>query len=219
MKCMPKILIAFLIFLISISFSYSQNIEVFKFTDEELSNLKVRKVRGAKNMTKYNILTEDGANILKAEVESGGSGLGKEAPIDLNQTPFLNITWKVEKGLPGIDEKSKKGHDFAARFFVVKKTGMTPLSNKAINYVFSSNSSIGENWPSPYTKSSIDYVLSSIDKNKNEWVTVKTNVKEDYKRFHNLNVDILDGVAIMVDTDQSKSKAISYYKNIYFSAE
>ena len=219
MNFMPKIFIAILIFLSSISLSYSQNIKVFKFTDEELSNLKVRKVRGAKNMTEYSILAEDGANILKAEVENGGSGLGKEAPIDLNQTPFLKITWKVEKGLPGIDEKSKKGHDFAARFFVVKKTGMTPLSNKAINYVFSSNSSIGENWPSPYTKSSIDYVLSSIDKNKNEWVTVKTNVKEDYKRFHNLNVDILDGVAIMVDTDQSKSKAISYYKNIYFSAE
>ena len=216
---MSKLLIAFLIFLFSISFGYSQNIEVFKFTDEELSNLKVRKVRGAKNLTEYNILNEDGANILKAEVENGGSGLGKEAPIDLNQTPFLNITWKVEKGLSGIDEKSKKGHDFAARFFVVKKTGMTPLSNKAINYVFSSNSSIGENWPSPYTKSSIDYVLSNTDKNKNEWVTVKTNVKEDYKRFHNLNVDILDGVAIMVDTDQSKSKAISYYKNIYFSSE
>ena len=216
---MPKIFIAILIFLSSISFIYSQNIKVFKFTEEELSNLKVRKVRGAKNMTEYNILTEDGLNILKAEVENGGSGLGKEAPIDLNQTPFLNITWKVEQGLPGIDEKSKKGHDFAARFFVVKKTGMTPLSNKAINYVFSSNSSIGENWPSPYTKSSIDYVLSSIDKNKNEWVTVKTNVKEDYKRFHNLNVDILDGVAIMVDTDQSKSQAISYYKNIYFSSE
>ena len=216
---MPKIFIAILISLSSMSFSYSQNIEVFKFTDEELSNLKVRKVRGAKNMTEYSILTEGGANILKAKVENGGSGLGKEAPIDLNQTPFLNITWKVEKGLHGIDEKSKKGHDFAARFFVVKKTGMTPLSNKAINYVFSSNSSIGENWPSPYTKSSIDYVLSSIDKNKNEWVTVKTNVKEDYKRFHNLNVDILDGVAIMVDTDQSKSQAISYYKNIYFSSE
>jgi len=219
MNSMPNLYIVFLIFLYSISFSYAQNIEAFKFTDEELSNLKVRKARGAKNLTEYNILNEDGVNILKAEVENGGSGLGKEALIDLNQTPFLNITWKVEKGLPGIDEKSKKGHDFAARFFVVKKTGMTPLSNKAINYVFSSNSSVGENWPSPYTKSSIDYVLSSINKNKNEWVTVKTNVKEDYKRFHNLDVDILDGVAIMVDTDQSKSKAISYYKNIYFSSE
>ena len=218
MNFMSKLLIAFLIFLFSISFGYSQNIEVFKFTDEELSNLKVRKVRGAKNLTEYNILNEEGANILRAEVENGGSGLGKEAPIDLNQTPFLNITWKVEKGLPGIDEKSKKGHDFAARFFVVKKTGMTPLSNKAINYVFSSNLSIGENWPSPYTKSSIDYVLSSTKNSLNEWVTVKTNVKEDYKKLHNLDVDILDGVAIMADTDQSKKRSISYFQSIYFSA-
>ena len=81
---MSKLLIAFLIFLFSISFGYSQNTEVFKFTDEELSNLKVRKVRGAKNMTEYSIIAEDGANILKAVVENGGSGLGKEAPIDLS---------------------------------------------------------------------------------------------------------------------------------------
>ena len=57
----------------------------------------------------------------------------------MNKTPFINITWKVEKDLNGIDEKSKKGHDYAARVFVVKKTGATALSNRAINYVFSSN--------------------------------------------------------------------------------
>ena len=215
---MPKIFITFLIFLSFISFGYSQNTAVFKFTDDELSNLKVRKVRGAKNMTEYSILTEDGANILKAKVENGGSGLGKEVLIDLNQTPFLNITWKVEKDLSGINEKSKKGHDFAARFFVVKKTGLTPLSNKAINYVFSSNEEIGDFWTSPYTKSSIDYVISSTKNNLNEWVTVKTNVKEDYKKLHNLDVDILDGVAIMADTDQSKKRSISYFQSIYFSA-
>ena len=211
-----KILLFSLIF---ISDTLSKEIQVFEFTAKELSTLKVRKIRGADAKTKYTAGNNENGKFLKAEADNSASGLGKEIKINLNETPFLNITWKVEKGLPGIDEKSKKGHDFAARFFVVKKIGMTPLSNKAINYVFSSNSSIGENWPSPYTKSSIDYVLSSIEKNKNEWVTVKTNVKEDYKRFHNLDVDILDGVAVMVDTDQSKSKAISYYKNIYFSAE
>ena len=114
---------------------------------------------------------------MRAEVEDGGSGLGKEVLVDLNKTPFLNITWKVEKDLSGINEKSKKGHDFAARFFVVKKTGLTPLSNKAINYVFSSNEEIEDHWTSPYTKSSIDYVLSSTKNSLNEWVTVKTNVK------------------------------------------
>ena len=101
--------------------------------------------------------------------------------------------------------------------FVIKKTGATPLSNRAINYVFSSNNDVGLNWPSPYTKKSIDNVLASTKKNMNEWVTVKANVKEDFKRFHNLDVKELDGVAIMSDTDNSKMKSIAYFQNIYFS--
>ena len=197
---------------------YGDNIEIFQFTDKELDTLKVRKVRGAKNLTNYSLGNNDKGNFLRSEVKNGGSGLGKEVYVDLNKTPFLNITWKVEKDLSGINEKSKKGHDYAARFFVVKKTGITPLSNKAINYVFSSNQEIGDFWNSPYTKSSIDYVLSSTKYNLNEWVTVKTNVKEDYKKLHNLDVNVLEGVAIMADTDQSKRQSISYFQNIYFSA-
>ena len=196
---------------------YGDNLEIFQFTDKEFDTLKVRKIRGAKNLTNYSLGDNDKGKFLRAEVDNGGSGLGKEVSVDLNKTPFLNITWKVEKDLSGINEKSKKGHDFAARFFVVKKTGMTPLSNKAINYVFSSNQEIGDFWNSPYTKSSIDYVLSSTKYNLNEWVTVKTNVKEDYKKLHNLDVDVLEGVAIMADTDQSKRQSISYFQNIYFS--
>ena len=102
-------------------------------------------------------------------------------------------------------------------FLSLKKTGATPLSNRAINYVFSSNNDVGLNWPSPYTKKSIDNVLASTKKNMNEWVTVKANVKEDFKRFHNLDVKELDGVAIMSDTDNSKMKSIAYFQNIYFS--
>ena len=137
----------------------------------------------------------------------------------LLKTPFINITWKVEKDLSGIIENSKKGHDYAARVFVIKKTGSTALSNRAINYVFSSNNLVDENWPSPYTKKSIDYVLSTTKKHLNQWVTVKANVREDFKKLHALDVEELNGVAIMTDTDNSKLKAISYYQNIYFSSE
>ena len=146
-------------------------------------------------------------------------GTIKMNKIDLNKTPFINITWKIEKDLSGIKENTKKGHDYAARVFVIKKTGATPLSNRAINYVFSSNNDVGFNSPSPYTKKSIDNVLSTTKNNLNEWVTVRANVKEDFKKFHNLDVDELDGLAIMSDTDNSKLKAIAYFQNIYFSAE
>ena len=193
-----------------------ENVKIFEFTNEEMKTLQVRKVKGK---TTYTFGSNENGNYLKAEAKGKASGLGKEVKINLIKTPFINITWKVEKNLSGIIENSKKGHDYAARVFVVKKTGVTPLSNKAINYVFSSNNSVGENWPSPYTKRSIDYVLSTTKENNDEWVTVKANVKKHFKKLHNLDVEELNGLAIMTDTDNSKLKAISYYQNIYFSSE
>ena len=212
-----KCIYILLFIVILISPLQAQEIIVFDFTNQEYDNLKVRKVRGADNKTNYSLGTNENGNFLKADAENAASGLGKEVKIDLNTTPFINITWKVEKDLKGIKENTKKGHDFAGRVFVIKKTGATPLSNRAVNYVFSSNNNVGENWRSPYTKKSIDNVLSTTKENLNEWVTVKANVKEDFKRFHDLDINKLDGVAIMTDTDNSKMRAIIYYQNIYFS--
>ena len=214
MKLILEILISILIIT---EFSLAKELNVFEFTETELSQLEVRKVRGADNNTLYTVGSNENGNFLKAVADNAASGLGKELKIDLNKTPFINITWKIENDLPGIKENTKKGHDFAARVFAVKKTGATPLSNRAINYVFSSNNEIGFNSPSPYTKKSIDNVLSTTKNNFNEWVTVKANVKEDFKKFHDLDVNELDGLAIMSDTDNSKMKAVAYFQNIYFS--
>ena len=209
-----KIIALILSFFVLLPNSFSKEISVFNFTKEEFDQLKVRKI---KKYTSYTLGSNANGNYLKAEASGQASGLGKEILINLNETPYINITWKVEKDLTGINEKTKKGHDYAARVFVIKKTGATALSNRAINYIFSSNENIGESWPSPFTKKSIDYVLSTTIKNNNEWVTVKSNVKEDFLELHNLNVNELNGVAIMTDTDNSKLTAISYYQNIFFS--
>ena len=220
---MKRVLIKFIkiitIYFLFISLVCAEKLMVFDFTEEELNSLEVRKVRGADAKTLYSIGNNENGSYLKAVAENAASGVGKEIKINLDKTPFINITWKIEKDLKGIKENTKKGHDFAARVFVIKKTGATPLSNRAINYVFSSNSNVGETWPSPYTKKSIDSVLASTKSNLNEWVTVKANVKEDFKKFHDLDVDELSGIAIMADTDNSKLTAVSYYQNIFFSSE
>ena len=194
----------------------AEKVIVFEFTEEEKKILKVRKV---KKETTYTLGSNGNGNFLKAESEGKASGLGIEKKINLLKTPFINITWKVEKDLFGIDEQSKKGHDYAARVFVIKKTGTTPLSNRAINYVYSSNNEVDKYWRSPFTKRSIDYVLASTKNNLNEWVTVKANVKDHFKKLHMIEVNEIEGVAIMTDTDNSKKPAIAYYQNIYFSSE
>ena len=217
-RVLTKFIKIIAIYLLIMSSVCAEKLMVFDFTEEELNSLEVRKVRGADAKTVYSIGNNENGNYLKAVAANAASGVGKEIKINLDKTPFINITWKIEKDLKGIKENTKKGHDFAARVFAVKKTGATPLSNRAINYVFSSNNEVGFNSPSPYTKKSIDNVLASTKSNLNEWITVKANVKKDFKKFHDLDVNELDGLAIMSDTDNSKMKAIAYFQNIYFSA-
>ena len=87
-----------------------------------------------------------------------------------------------------------------------------------MNYVFSSNEKTNSYWQGPYKKQIIDYVASSlVDEKINTWVTVRLNVKEHFKEYLNMDINEIDGVAIMTDTDNTKKKAVSYYKNIYFS--
>jgi len=216
---MKKLLKFFITYLLFINVVSAEEVKVFEFTEDEFKVLDVRKVRGADSNTVYTLGSNENGNFIKAVANNSASGLGKEIKINLNSTPYLNITWKVEKDLKGINERSKKGHDYAARVFVVKKTGATVLSNRAMNYVFSSNEEVNASHPSPYTKKSIDYVLATTKDNFNEWVTVKVNVKKHFKEFHDLSLDEINGVAIMADTDNSKLTSISYYQNIYFSAE
>ena len=213
-----KIKITLVVALFSLFFQTlnSKEVKVFEFTEKEMETLKIRKV---KKKTTYTLGSDENGNFLKAEAHGKASGLGIEKKINLLETPFINITWKVEKDLTGIDEKSKKGHDYAARVFVVKEIGKLPWQKRAINYVFSSNNNVSENWISPYTKQSLDYVLSTTKDNLNKWVTVKANVKAHFKEFHDLEVREIDGVAVMTDTDNSKLLAIAYYQNIYFSSE
>ena len=89
--------------LLFVTFAIADNSKVFEFTESELDELKVRKVRGADNKTVYSLGSNENGNYLKAIADNAASGLGKEIKVNLNETPFINITWKVEKDLSGIN--------------------------------------------------------------------------------------------------------------------
>ncbi len=62
-----------LIFLISISSAIANEVIVFEFTETELSELTVRKVRGAKNETNYTVGKNENGNFLKAVADNAAS--------------------------------------------------------------------------------------------------------------------------------------------------
>lgn len=68
-----------------------------------------------KGETEYSLQAIDGVTVLTADSRAAGSGMFKEQHIDLEQTPFLNWSWRIGKRLNGLNEQSKPGDDYAAR--------------------------------------------------------------------------------------------------------
>ena len=90
-----KILLTFITSILLSETVFAEKVVVFNFTQEELKSLKVRKVKGE---TTWSFGSNSNGNFIRAEAEGVGSGLGKQIEIDLQKTPFINITWNF--GVP-----------------------------------------------------------------------------------------------------------------------
>lgn len=168
--------------------------------------------------TNYQIAQLDNRSVLKAESHSGASGLFKEQRIDLQKTPFLNWSWRIDNRLPNINEQTKSGDDYSARIYVVVSGGWAFWKTKAINYVWASNTAKGTVWPNAFAgeNAMMIAVRSSDDKTKT-WFSEKRNIIKDLKQQFGSDIGFIDAVAIMTDTDNAKGNAIAYYGDIYFS--
>tara|TARA_B100002051_G_scaffold275477_1_gene319683 strand:- start:395 stop:1015 length:621 start_codon:yes stop_codon:yes gene_type:complete len=203
-----KILFYLLLLLLFISPTSAAEFKI-DFTDD---GMKLLKKKGFGKKTIYTNGKDEKGYYLKAVADSSATGLGLEIKNKklLDEMPFLNITFKIEKDFTNIDQTTKDGHDWAARIMVGhgKKIGAKILS-------LSHSSFLDEGFlqQSPWTKGSRDYVISN-DKT-GEWHTRKINVKELLIKTH--NISFTNFIAIFSDSNNSKEKIIAYYRDIYFS--
>lgn len=169
--------------------------------------------------TQYRIISQDGIKVLSAESRATASGLFKEVDIDLEKTPFINWSWKIERVLDNVDERSKGGDDYAARIYVVSSGGFFFWNTKAVDYVWSSNQNKGTVWPNAYTPNASMVAVESGNANAGTWRTYKRNVLEDFKRLHGDSDVRINAIAVMTDTDNSKQNINAWYGDIFFSGE
>jgi hypothetical protein len=157
-----------------------------------------------KGETRYQLQTLDGVMVLKADSHGAASGLFKEQRIDLEQTPFLNWSWRITNHLEGLNEQSKSGDDYAARIYVVVKGGLAFWQAKAINYVWASNTAKGSVWPNAFAGDhAMMLALRGPETSLNSWYSEKRNVKDDLQRLFGEDLHTIDAVALMTDTDSA----------------
>ena len=170
--------------------------------------------------TSYNKASDAERSFIKAIASSSASGLFLEKEIDLNAYPILNWRWRVDKGLTAHDEKVKEGDDFAARLYVVVSGGFFFWKTIALNYVWSSNQVETQAWPNPFAGDNAHMLAVRGDSDQlGEWYLETRNLKQDFKRLFGREVDTIDGLAIMTDTDNGGGAAEASYGEIFFSTK
>jgi len=170
--------------------------------------------------TSYREVRLDGKKVIRAESHAGAAGLVKKIHVDLEKYPYLNWSWRIDNRLDLKNEKRKSGDDFAARIYVVVDGGLWLWRTRAVNYVWASGMPGDEAWANPFAgrRSMMIAVRNGQDK-ISTWYAEKRNVYADLKRLFGDGYRFIDAVAIMTDTDNSHGQAVSYYGDIYFSAE
>jgi hypothetical protein len=170
--------------------------------------------------TQYRLQALDGVTVLTADSHAAASGLFKQQVIDLEQTPFLNWSWRIGKRLNGLNEQSKVGDDYAARVYVVVKGGLAFWQTRAINYVWAGNTQKDSVWANAFAGDhAMMLALRGPEAPLNIWQTEKRDIRADFKQLLGQNIQSIDAVAIMTDTDNSGGQVSAAYGDIWFSKD
>ena len=169
--------------------------------------------------TVYETVRIDGRNAVRATSRGTASGLFRKQRIDLERTPFLEWTWRVEGTLGNIDERTRDGDDYSARVYVIRSDPVFFWRTRAVNYVWASTRTVGETWPNAYTDGARHIAVQSGAERAGRWLDERRNVRADFRALFGKDVRHVDAVAIMSDTDNTGAAAVAYYADITFTSE
>jgi len=185
--------------------------------------------------TAYELIKDGDAVVVKAVSDASASGLTKAVNIDPKEYPIVRWRWKVENVLKHSDVTRKDGDDYPARLYITFaydpdkvslgkklkfKTGQALFGDipiGALNYIWDTNTPIGTIVENAYTDFAQMVVVESGMQKIGQWVSEERNIYVDYKQAFGEEPPLMNGVAIMTDTDNTKEQATAYYGDIQFA--
>lgn len=184
--------------------------------------------------TKYEVVKESDVVVVKASSDASASGLTKEVKIDPREYPIVRWRWKVESLLKNSDVSRKDGDDYPARLYITfeydpDKVGFSKklkykagrvlfddIPIAALNYIWETKVPVGTIVANAYTDFAQMIIVESGPKKVGKWVDEERNIYEDYKSAFGEEPPMINGVAIMSDTDNTKERVTAYYGDISF---
>ncbi|MCA1780494.1 MAG: DUF3047 domain-containing protein [Xanthomonadaceae bacterium] len=163
--------------------------------------------------------SDDADRVVRARCDQAtASGLIHRRTIDLRQNPVLRWHWRVDRVYHDLDETTKSGDDYPARIYVVAQR-WPRWRSRVINYVWSSSQPKGSDWPNAYADQFVMLAVESGPEYSGQWKIEQRDVRQDFKRLHDLDVEQIDAIAIMTDCDNTGQQTTAWYGPIEFQEQ
>lgn len=184
----------------------------------------------SKKPTSFSKVQMDGREAVLAVADASASLLRQRIrvpPSELNQVKF---SWKVPQLIEAADLTLREGDDSPVRIVLTfegnrsswsaKNTMLSELSQlltgeelpyATLMYVWSNQRAAGSVILNPRTDRIRKLVVESGSKNLNQWLDYERNIAADFEQAFGEKPGALVGVALMTDTDNTRSKTRAYY--------
>jgi Protein of unknown function (DUF3047) len=185
--------------------------------------------------TRYQLVEQDGAVVVQAESVEGGSGLYRKIHIDPRRYPILEWRWRVPRdsgggGLNGPSRESPPARlslafdgdaaqldfDDRAKLRMAKALTVNGLPYASLLYVWQNRRPVDTLYSSPYTERVRHIVVESGEQHLDQWVVVRRNVLEDYRRAFGGEPGDIVAVGIMTDYGDNNAPRRAFYGDITF---
>ena len=158
----------------------------------------------------YKVREENGTRFLRAESRGHGIQAAREVDgWDLAAYPVLAWSWRPRESPKGADEKAGKNDSVLAVYMLVPHSQVR--GPKALKYIWSERVPVGTLLTSNRDLTQVR-VLRSGAAGVNTWTEERVNVLADYrKRFRESGTPKPAGIAVLTDSDDTKSSASGDY--------
>jgi hypothetical protein len=160
----------------------------------------------------YTIREEDGRRFLHAATRGIGIQAGREVAWDLDAYPNLAWSWRAVEFPKGSDERKSSTNDSAVSIYALFPGSMGTV--KSVKYIWSRIVPVGTRLTSSAGSTQVRVLRSGSDQ-AGQWVEEQADVREDYRKLFGVDKPPKPaGIAVLTDSDDTKSSAQGDYANL-----
>ncbi|HVL57483.1 MAG TPA: DUF3047 domain-containing protein [Burkholderiaceae bacterium] len=186
-----------------------------------------------KARTRYSLVSVDGRSALRADADSSASGMVQALDADPAVTPVLAWSWRVDRLIEGADSADRHADDSPVRVMIafdgdvgtlplkermlferVALFGGRPLPYATLAYIWDNDKPVGTIVPNPHTSRIQKIVVASGPQGLHRWQSYQRDIVSDYRRAFGSAPGRVTAVAVMTDTDNTRTRATAFYGDI-----